>query len=181
MRAVAAELGMGTMSLYRYVTDRQEMERLVADLVFRAVDPHVPQRASWQQQVTELAGRIHTAIAAHPAVVPLLLAHHPSSPSAWRWLEAVLSALTQAGFTGQQRVIACRCLQAYILGAVQLESLGPLTGAETAALAALSPAAHPLVVETAQDAFGVTPDQEFGQGLAILLEGLGASMPSSAH
>jgi AcrR family transcriptional regulator len=176
MRTVAAELGMGAMSLYRYVSGRQEIERLAVDLIFRAVDPGVPPHSPWEQQVTELAQRARTAIAAHPAVIPLLYAHHQSSPSAWRWLEAVLSALTQAGFTGPQRVIACRSLQAYIIGAVEIESLGPLTGAGTAALAALPPDAHPLVAETAQDAFTVTPAQEFQQGLAILIDGLCATL-----
>jgi AcrR family transcriptional regulator len=180
MRSVATELDMGTMSLYRYITDRQDMERWLVDLIFRTVDPYVPERASWQQQVTELVGRVRTAIAAHPAAVPLLLIHHQTSPSAWRWLEAVLGALTQAGFTGQHRVLAYRFLQAYVIGAVQIEALGPLSGEPTIALAALSPAAYPLLVETAQHASAVTPEQEFGQGLALLLEGLAASLPSSA-
>jgi AcrR family transcriptional regulator len=180
MRAVAAELGMGTMSLYRYVPDRGEIERLVVDLIFRAVDPHVPQGASWRQQVTELAGRAQRAGAAHPAVIPLVLTHHQSSPSAWRWSEAVLSAFTQAGFTGQRRVIAFRCLQAYILGALQTHTFMPLTGAGNAALAALSPADHPTLVETALDAFAVTPEQEFGRGLAVLLDGLEASLHKDA-
>jgi AcrR family transcriptional regulator len=180
MRAVAAELGMGTMSLYRYVSDRAEVERLVVDLIFRAVDPNLAQHASWRQQVTELVGRAHTAGAAHPAVIPLLLTHHQSSPGAWRWSEAVLGSLTKAGFTGQQRVSAFRCLQAYVLGALQTQSFMPLTGAGNAALAALSPADYPLVVETALDAFAVAPEQEFGQGLAILLDGLEASLRGSA-
>jgi AcrR family transcriptional regulator len=174
MRAIAAELGMGTMSLYRYVKDREEIERLVVDLIFRTVDPNVPQRASWRQQVTDLVGRARAAGAAHPAVIPLILAHHQSSPAAWRWSEAVLGALTRAGLTGQWRVSAFRCLQAYVLGVLQTHSFMPLTGAGNAALAALSPADHPLLVETALDAFAVTPEQEFGEGLAILLDGLEA-------
>jgi AcrR family transcriptional regulator len=179
MRAVAAELGMGPMSLYRYVAGRQEIERLVVDLIFSTVNPHVPQRASWQQQVTQLAGRVRVAVAAHPAVIPLLIAQFQSSPIAWQWLEALLGALTRAGFNGPQRVIAVRCLQAYLLGALQGQSLGPLTGAGPAALAALSPADYPLVVETAQCAIAITPEKEFGEGLVIFLDGLGASLPSA--
>jgi hypothetical protein len=63
---------------------------------------------------------------------------------------------------------------------VQVESLGPLTGAGTAALAALSPAAHPLVVETALDASAVTPEHEFRQGVKILIDGLRATLPNRA-
>jgi AcrR family transcriptional regulator len=180
MRSAAAELGMGPMSLYRYVSGREEVEQLAVDLIFRAIDPHVPRSAGWQEQVTELAGRARQAIAAHPAVIPLLLAHHQHSPSAWRWLEAMLSALTQAGFTGQQRVIAYRCLQAYVLGAVQIESLGSLTAQPTLALAALPPADYPLIAETARNAPAVTPQQEFADGLTILLQGLGTNRTDRA-
>lgn len=179
MRAVAAQLGMGVMALYRYVAGRQEIELLVTDLVFDAVDPSAAQSAGWREQVMELAWQARTAITAHPAVIPLLLANHQSSPSAWRWLEAMLGALTRAGFTGQKRIIAFRCLIAYVLGALMNESFMPLAGAGTAALATLSPAAFPLAAETARQAPTVTPEHEFRQGLTILLQGLSASLAGS--
>jgi AcrR family transcriptional regulator len=53
IRAVAAELGMGTMSLYRYFDDRQQLEALV-DHVVSSVHTDVPRELSWQQRVTEL-------------------------------------------------------------------------------------------------------------------------------
>ena len=167
-------------SIRAVVPDAEEcIARLVAELVFSAVDPLVAQQGTWQQQVTQLARRARTAITAHPAAIPLLLAHHQHSPSAWRWLEALLSALTQAGLTSHQQVIAVRCLRAYLLGAALNETLEPLSGPSTAALASLSPAAYPLIAETAPQAPGVTPEQEFEEGLAIILHGLDASLPRS--
>jgi len=180
MRAVATELRVGTMSLYRYVSDREELERLVADLVLAPVDTSQAQRLPWQQRVAELAERARAAISGHPAVIPLLLAHRHTAPNSWRWTEAVLAALTEAGLTGQRRVIALRCLVAYITGALQAEYLGPLAGPGTTALAALSPAKYPLLAETAKSASGIPPEQEFGQGLDIVLEGLRIMLTSSA-
>jgi Tetracyclin repressor-like, C-terminal domain len=84
----------------------------------------------------------------------------------------MLGALTDAGFAGQQRVIAFRCLLAYIVGVLQAEYLGPLSGPGTAALAALSSAGYPLLAETATYAGDVPPEREFGQGLDIVLRGL---------
>lgn len=46
MRAVAKELGMATMALYRYVRDRDELEVLVADQVFAAIDTALPEEAT---------------------------------------------------------------------------------------------------------------------------------------
>ncbi|MFD0664655.1 TetR/AcrR family transcriptional regulator [Thermocatellispora tengchongensis] len=45
MRAVAKQLGTGTMSLYRYVEDRAQLETLVVDLVLGSVDYTLPPRA----------------------------------------------------------------------------------------------------------------------------------------
>jgi AcrR family transcriptional regulator len=179
MRAAAAELGTGTMSLYRYVTDREELERLVVDLVLSDVDPDLPAGVAWDRQVLVLAERARIAVAAHPAVTPLLLAHRHASPNSWRWAEAVLGALTEAGFTGQQRVFAFRSLLAYVMGAQQTTYFGPLAGAGTAALAMLSPAEYPLLAETARYARDVTAEQEFGQGLEIVLHGLRATLSGS--
>jgi AcrR family transcriptional regulator len=172
MRAVAAELGMGVMSLYRYVSGREEVERLIVDRLFIAADARVSPDASWQQQVTELSEAIHSAVRAHAAVIPLLLIHFQHSSGAWNWLSALLGALDRAGFTAPQRVIAVRTLQAYIIGALQSQFLNPVHGAGTDALAKLSPGDYPLIVQTAQAALSVTPDQEFRHGLAIVLEGL---------
>jgi hypothetical protein len=165
------------MSLYRYVSGREEVERLIVDRIFLAVDASVSPRASWKRQVRELSEALRVAVAEHAVVIPLILIHFQHSPSAWSWLEALLKTLTRAGFTVQQRVIAVRTLQAYVVGALQSEFLGPLDGAGSSAMAALSAGDFPLIVETAQAAASVTPEEEFGQGLVVLLDGLSASLP----
>jgi AcrR family transcriptional regulator len=174
MRAVAVELGVGTMTLYRYVTGREEIERLVADRVFRVADIPTARRASWQRQVRELSEAMRTAISAHIAVIPLLLVHFPSAPSAWRWLEELLRALTQAGFSAKERVIAVRTLQAYLIGSVQSEYLNSLAGDSTQALASMAADEYPLIVETARSALRGDPDDEFAQGLSVVVRGLDA-------
>jgi len=160
------------MSLYRYVQDREELERLVVDVVIGTVDAAPPARASWRKQVTILAGRIRDAVGAHPGIVPLLMAHRHSSQSVMRCAEAFLSALTDGGFTGKQRVIALRTLVSYIIGALQAQHLGPLAGTGTVALAALPDSQYPFLSETARQARYIAPDEEFRRGLAIMLLGL---------
>ena len=127
MRAVAAELGMSTMSLYRYVSGREEVERLIVDRIFLVADARVSPDATWQQQVTELSEAIHSAVRTHAAVIPLLLVHFQHSPGAWNWLASLLGALSRAGFTAPQRVIAVRTLQAYVIGALQSQFLNPIS------------------------------------------------------
>ncbi|WP_086827133.1 TetR/AcrR family transcriptional regulator [Allokutzneria sp. NRRL B-24872] len=174
MRALAQELGMGTMSLYRYVSDRGQVEELVVDLVLGAVDTEAPRGAA-AKRLTVLADRVRVAVSGHPAVVPLLLVHRHSSPSSRRWGEAVLTVLTDAGLTGKPRVIAFRAVLSQVFGALQVAHFGPLSGPGTAALAELPAEEFPLLSETAARARAVAPEEEFRKGFEIVLRGLGIS------
>ncbi|MFJ6052409.1 TetR/AcrR family transcriptional regulator C-terminal domain-containing protein [Streptomyces sp. NPDC092307] len=73
----------------------------------------------------------------HPAVLPLTLTHRHRSYSGLRWSETVLGVLTEAGIEAEDRVVALRAVIAYVIGATQLEHLGPLAGPGTIAIAAL--------------------------------------------
>ncbi|MFI9010506.1 TetR/AcrR family transcriptional regulator [Actinosynnema sp. NPDC053489] len=170
MRAVAAELGMGTMSLYRYVADRDGLEALVVEHLLSGVDT-VPPRALWDKQVAVLVERVRAAVSAHPEAVPLTMAHRHRSPGLLRWSESVLAVLTAAGFTGEQRVVAMRALLSYLIGAIGLEHRGPLSGVGTDAMATMGEQ-YPLLAETAATARAIPPDVEFRQGLDVVLSGL---------
>lgn len=174
MRAVAGELGTGTMSLYRYVADRDQLERSVVDLVLSDVDLELPPGAPWDERVAMLAERVRAAVGAHAAVVPLLLAHRHAAEESRRFGEVMLGLLSDGGFTGENRVVAFRTLLSYVLGALQYQHLGPLPGPGTATLARLSQAEYPLLTETARDAQRIPPDEEFRRGLDVVLRGLHA-------
>ncbi|MFG5720947.1 TetR/AcrR family transcriptional regulator [Streptomyces murinus] len=173
MRAVAKELGMSTMALYRYVRDRDELELLVVEFVLAAVDTGAPDTGlPWRERIEVLVRRIRDTLGAHPAVVPLTMTHRHHSRALLRWSETVLTVLTGAGFDGERRVIALRSLIAYVNGALQLEHLGALSGAGTAAISALPPEDFPLMAATGRSARQVEPEREFFGGLAVLLHGL---------
>jgi AcrR family transcriptional regulator len=172
MRSVAAELGVGTMSLYRYVTGREELEGLIVERVLAAVELPRASRGSWERRVGGLVERARDAIASHPAVVPLLLTHRHATASTVRWGEAVLAALGDAGFRGRDRVVAFRTLLAYLIGSVQVSLLGPLAGDGTEALAALPAGTYPNLTATASVARAMSADEEFRRGLRIVLRGL---------
>jgi AcrR family transcriptional regulator len=175
MRAVATELGMSTMGLYRYVSDRGQLEGLVLDLVLATVDPTPPARTSWQRRITVLVERVYTVVSAHPAVVPLFLTSRHRSMAVVGWGETVLQVLTDAGLSGKPRVIAFRALVAYVIGAIQAEHLGPLSGPGTAALAALPPDDYPAIAANATLASTMSASEEFRGGLAMVLRGISAS------
>ena len=176
MRTVAQQLGTGTMSLYRYVAGREQIERLVVERVLGAVNTAVPARAKWPERITILAERIREAVGMHSGVVPLVMLHRHSSQSVKRCTEVFLRALTDAGFSGKIRVIALRTLVAFLNGMLVSQHHGPLPGAGTAVLARMKDPEFPLMAETARDAQHVTPPEEFRKGLVIVLDGIEAML-----
>lgn len=172
MRTTAAELGVGSMSLYRYVKDREALERLVVDQVLASVETESHPRTSSDKQITRLAENMRTAVGAHPSVVPLLMLHRHTSLEVKRCAEAFLRILTAGGFTGQQRAIALRTLVSYLMGALQAQHLGPLDGPGTKAMTELLLDEYPLLAATANAARRIGPDKEFRSGIAIVLQGL---------
>jgi AcrR family transcriptional regulator len=176
MRTVAEELGMATMSLYRYVTDREHIEQLVVDVVLSAIDTTLPGRLGWRSRVTTLVLRARDAAVAHPAALPLLLVHRAQSVHSTRWGEALLFALTDAGFDGAARAIAFRTLLSYLFGALQVAHYGPLSGEGTRKLTQLSAELYPLLAETAKAAQRIDAESEFKLGLALVLSGVAAEL-----
>jgi len=172
MRTVASELSVGTMSLYRYVAGRDELLGLVMDEVVGGLDVSGPAGASWRERVELLIERVRKAIHVHPAVVPLLLTQRHTSVASLRWGEAMLHALHDGGFEGSARALAFRALLSYVIGAVQVEHYGPLSGPGTEALAQLPAAEFPYLVEAAGSARRLPVEQEFQAGLGLLLSGL---------
>jgi hypothetical protein len=80
---------------------------------------------------------VRVVTGAHPEVVRLTLTHRHSSPSLLRWSETVLEIFDGAGLRGPQRAVALRGLLGYVIGAIQLEHLGPLSGTGTTTMAQL--------------------------------------------
>jgi AcrR family transcriptional regulator len=172
MRAVAHELRMSTMGLYRYVRDRDELAALVVELVLSRVDPTPPTTGDWRERLREMVERVRTAVGAHPAAVPLTITHRHHSPSILRWSETVLGVLADAGVDGRRSVVVLRGLLCYVIGAIQLEQLGPLAGPGTATIAGLPADEFPRMRETARLAQQVPTDEEFHGGLELMLRGL---------
>lgn len=171
MRSTAARLGMSPMALYRYVDDREDLERLVTELVLASVDLEVPTRP-WREQATFLLERIREAIASHPSAIPILLAHRHAAPSSLHWIEAMLSVLRSAGLRDESLVIAQRTLVAYLVGAIQSQHRAALADEGTAVMQGLSASQFPNVREAAVIAGRVLPEDEFQAGLELIFDGL---------
>ncbi len=132
MRAVSSRLGVRSMSLYRYVQDRDELfdavvERIVNEL---ADDPEVQLRPvdGWRPYLTGMAHGVRRYARAHPHAFPLVATRPPGAPwvnpplRSLRWVEAMLSGLAAEGFNGEQVLFTYRTFNGFLLGYLLLET-----------------------------------------------------------
>lgn len=166
---------MSPMGLYRYVDGREELESTLTERVLSSVDLEAPS-SSWREQVSYLLNGIRAAAAAHPASVPILLAHRHAAPSSLRWIEEMLTVLRAAGFRSEMLVVAQRTLVDYLVGALQAQQLAALAGEGTATMEQLSPTRYPNVTEAAAIASRISPEEEFQRGLEVIVNGLEAQL-----
>lgn len=126
MRGLGKRLGVEAMSLYRYVSGREDLlEGIVDTLVDRLeADPgdHLPPRRGWQAYISWLAHEVRQMALAHPAAFPLIALRHPPAPwlrpplRSLRLVEQFLGALLQRGFSDEQAVRAYRGFTTFLLG-----------------------------------------------------------------
>lgn len=98
MRRLADELGVGTMTLYHYVRDRDHLEELVSDRVMAGVVIPGAVPSDWREALAEIARRTRTAFLRHPWIVDVFGGRRVVTPSMLRHVaqtfEVVLSIET---------------------------------------------------------------------------------------
>jgi TetR/AcrR family transcriptional regulator, tetracycline repressor protein len=132
MRGVSSRLGVRSMSLYRYVQDRDELfdavvERIVNEL---ADDPEVQLRPvdGWRPYLAGMAHGVRRYARAHPHAFPLVATRPPAAPwvnpplRSLRWVEAMLTGLAGEGFSDEQVLFTYRTFNSFLLGYLLLET-----------------------------------------------------------
>lgn len=119
MRRVAQELGVGAMSLYRYVPGKAELLDLMLDTAVgdeRAIDP-APE--GWRAKLEAHARRSLQTYARHPWMLGVSMARPPLGPHILGATEAMLAAAEETGLPARERFAAITLLGAYMTGAAQ--------------------------------------------------------------
>jgi AcrR family transcriptional regulator len=180
MRALAAALGTGPMTIYNHVAHRADLEVLVIEaVVAKARWPRRRTDGDWRRDVRAIATAMWRAVRAHPHAIPLLLTRRTRSPAALDVAEALLDALARGGRSGQRLLIAFRTVNAFVMGFAQAELAGPLAveaGEAPAAvirrMRALPTQRYPRLIEIATAAATSDAAREFRNGLDAVLAGL---------
>ena len=141
MRGLGQELSVEAMSLYRYVSGREDLLEAVITELLDDIRPHMDEllARTWQGYLQSLAHAIRQIAIEHPAAFPLVATRHPAAPVvhghrcvSLELVEDFLSTLSDFGFTDDQVVSTYRSFTSFLLGHLLLESA--VRGAETSAI-----------------------------------------------
>ena len=135
---LAADLGVGTMTLYTYVPSRDELVDLMVDEVLtrRALPgPGEPRPADWREQVRRYADRTHEMYAAHPWLAQVSQVRPPIGPGMLAEREYVLSVVAGLGLPVHRVNTAAVTIQAFVTSwarsAAEIELVRRATGETT--------------------------------------------------
>jgi AcrR family transcriptional regulator len=124
MKALAERLGVGTMSLYRHVRDREDLLDGVAErMAFEVAIPEVAD-GDWRAAVVELMRSIRDVGLAHPEAFPLLELRETMTEAGARRQAQALRLLDASGLGARDRATLARALVSYVTGFVLSEITG---------------------------------------------------------
>lgn len=182
MRRLASALGVQPGALYWHFPNKQTLLGALADKILEEVDAPVT-AIRWDDEFTELAHRLRSALLAHRDGAELVSATFASKMTTGRVRESFVSAGVQSGLSREHAELASFALLYYVLGhtvdeqsRAQMESLGALTRAP------ISPEAPPAEMPVNDDdLLDGDPAVRFDFGLALFVDGIRARLREVAR
>ncbi|GEM00186.1 TetR/AcrR family transcriptional regulator C-terminal domain-containing protein [Cellulomonas terrae] len=194
MARLAESLGFTTMSLYRYVSSKDEVLSLMSDRASGRPPVVGPEVGGWRERLELLLAVQRPILHAHPWLARSSAVLHAVGPSRLAWMEAMLSALDGTPLTEHQKVGAIGLLASNTLDQLrigeELSGTGRTAAVGTAGdggpppdlgdlITVLASAdEHPALLRAAaQGAFSfpedaAEPDDELDFGTVLILDGI---------
>ncbi|MER6663724.1 TetR/AcrR family transcriptional regulator C-terminal domain-containing protein [Amycolatopsis japonica] len=124
MRKLAADVGVEAMSLYNHVANKGDLLDGLTARVFESVP--LPEPGPWDERLRALTHGLYTAFSRYPVVVRALAtdAANPRSAGALKFIDAMFSALLDAGLDERGAARGYRSLIGLVFGAVLTETVG---------------------------------------------------------
>jgi len=136
MSRVAADLGVSTMSLYRYVAAKDELLALMADLAYEP-PPRLAPGEGWRRSLERWACAELAVYRRNPWVLRIPISGPRVTPNAMVWLERGLDALRDTGLREDEKLSVILLLTGYVRNQASLEA--DIAAAQAAGTAAPDP------------------------------------------
>ena len=188
MRRVAGDLGSGTASLYRYITNRDELVDLMVDAV-QGEHPLPESTEDWRTDLAAVAHGLRDTLLRHPWLAGEMTGRPSLGPNSLRRSEAALRAAVALTPDITLASQALGAVQAYVLGSVAAQQAGRLAEQRTGLTEeqwqhsvgpyiteVLAAGEHPMLARRVHEAEELDPDVGFAFGLDCVLDGLAARL-----
>ncbi|AKU14944.1 TetR/AcrR family transcriptional regulator [Luteipulveratus mongoliensis] len=130
MKSVATELGLTTMSLYRYVDSKEELNAVMVDVALGEPDFAVTARGRWRTRLEAWARAGAAKRRAHPWVVDIAVPGPPLTPNTIAWMECGLRAFANTTLGEQQKLSTLLAIDSYVTDHVRMSVQFGLLGRE---------------------------------------------------
>jgi AcrR family transcriptional regulator len=179
MRALAQELGVVPMALYKHVANKDELLDGMVDIVFGEIELPA-EDLEWRSAMRRRAISTREALGRHGWAIGMMESRHPG-PANLRNHNAVMGCLLTAGFSFELAIHAYSLQDAYIYGFALQErdtrfetpdSAGEAAQRRAATIGALEDYPYLVEIATKLPASGYDNAVEFAWGLDLILDGL---------
>jgi AcrR family transcriptional regulator len=186
MRRVAAELGVGTMSLYRYVPGKGELLDLMLEAVSAPSEPAASAAdQGWRAVLETFARELRQLYLTHPWLLQVNWSRPLLGPNSLAGVEVLLHGLRGTALSDQEKIAAITVIDAFVAGAAR-SHVNALTVADETGVSdeefwatqvpvlerAMASGRYPILAELAEDSFSGGWEQTFEFGLRRLLDGI---------
>ncbi len=117
MRRIAKELGVGAMSLYWHVADKEQLLDLMLDAV-EGENAAAEVSGDWRDDLERIAKRRRQVLLRHPWVVDFMSGRPPYGPNALLHIERSLSVLDGLDIDTRTALEILMTIDAYVTGSV---------------------------------------------------------------
>jgi TetR/AcrR family tetracycline transcriptional repressor len=177
MPSLAKHLGVGTMTLYGYVENKEDLLDKVAARLFENLQ--IPENRDWQEGMIRFFSDFREAAIAHPALAGLLATGRVTIPAVFDILESFFRETTRDGLPVEEAVRVFYAGLTYTIGFVLWEVPRAHLQPEASygdqwdeLISRLEPAEYPILTDSAPaTAKTVASTTQFNWGLARIIQG----------
>jgi AcrR family transcriptional regulator len=176
MRRLAERCGVGAMTLYGYVSTKEELLGALADRFVEAVELPTGTGLTWEEQVKGVFRSVHRVFLEHPDLADVVARQHTNAIAAYRGAEVTLGALRRAGLSDEDAVSTFVVLTAFTAGYAQRQAHSDTRSAQQAerlmTIRDLPADEFGHVAEMASLLIARDSDRHFEVGLDLLVGGI---------
>ncbi|ROR73553.1 TetR/AcrR family transcriptional regulator [Bogoriella caseilytica] len=186
MRRLARELGVGTMSLYRYVPDKSVLHDLMLDRVTAPSEAKLSNAGRHWREVLEIEARESRALyLRHPWVMQINWIRPVLGPGSVSSMELVVAGLQNLEMSDREKMMLVSIIDGYVVGTVrqeiQYEAAVGASGVSDQKFweaqlphleRAMASGDYPAMAAMDEDSYDAGWEETFEFGLTMLLDGI---------